>query len=301
MTINEAKNLCNDEIADRYHAEAREYLKYLLDCPDTKFETKITKTDMGEGRTYEQICNNEMNTVEDIRLNGLGELEKLMGRCDEEAIENESFSDWCTRVFNARYACPKKLSVQTEMQVSWLGPYSWPGFGEINGLPELPPFPGVYLWTVQYLSGYLIYAAGLTHRRFRDRINEHTGKYLAGYYTVLDISDMQLGRRSEVWHGWGWTPAKRAQFAMRKTEIREAANRQLAGFRVFVANVETSGRVLERLEAAIMNQVYHEASPLCDIPDRGMMLAPRWETEEPIAAWNVCGSTLHGLPPSFTI
>jgi hypothetical protein len=43
MTINEAKNLCNNEIADRYHTEAREYLKYLLDRPDTKFETKITK------------------------------------------------------------------------------------------------------------------------------------------------------------------------------------------------------------------------------------------------------------------
>jgi hypothetical protein len=70
----------------------------------------------------------------------------------------------------------------------------------------------------------------------------------------------------------------------------------LAGFRVFVAKVETSGRVLERLEAAIMNQLYHEASPLCDVPDRGMMLAPKRETEEPIAVWNVCGSTLHGLP-----
>jgi hypothetical protein len=108
MTINEAKNLCNDEIADRYLTEAREYLKYLLDCPYTKFETNITKTDMGEGRTYEQIRNNEMNTVKDIRLNGLGELEKLMAH--EEAIENESFSDWCTRVFNARYPKPAKCS-----------------------------------------------------------------------------------------------------------------------------------------------------------------------------------------------
>jgi hypothetical protein len=112
---------------------------------------------------------------------------------------------------------------------------------------------------------------------------------------------MRRGLRAEAWRGWGWTPEKRAQFAERQTEIREAAKRHLAGFRVFVANVETSGRVLERLEAAIMNQLYHEASPLCDVPDPGMMLAPRRETEEPIAVWNVCGSTLHGLPPSFTI
>jgi hypothetical protein len=50
-----------------------------------------------------------------------------------------------------------------------------------------------------------------------------------------------------------------------------------------------------------VNQLYHEASPLCDVPDRGMMLAPRWETEEPITVWNVCGRKLHGLPASFTI
>jgi hypothetical protein len=90
-----------------------------------------------------------------------------------------------------------------EVKVTWLGPYSWPGFEEINELSELPAFPGVYLLTVEYLSGYLIYAAGLTRRRFRDRFKEHTGKYLAGHYTVLNISDMHLGRRSEVWHGVG--------------------------------------------------------------------------------------------------
>lgn len=97
----------------------------------------------------------------------------------------------------------EKFSMQIEMQVSWLGPYSWPGFEEINGLSALLAFPGVYLWTVDHLSGYLIYAAGLTRRRFRVRFNEHTVRYLAGQYTVLDILDMQLGRRSEVWHGVG--------------------------------------------------------------------------------------------------
>jgi hypothetical protein len=188
-----------------------------------------------------------------------------------------------------------------EVKVTWLGPYSWPGFEEINELSELPAFPGVYLLTVEYLSGYLIYAAGLTRRRFRDRFKEHTGKYLAGHYTVLNISDMHLGRRYEVWHGWGWTPEKRAQFAERQTEIREAAKRQLAGFRVFIASVETTGRILERLEAAIMNQLYREASPLCDVPDRGMMLAPMRKNEQPIAVRTVCESTLHGLRACFTI
>src|SRR5205085_2050292 len=134
-----------------------------------------------------------------------------------------------------------------EMRLSWSGPYSWPGFEETNGLPALPAFPGVYLWTAEYQDGYLIYVAGITGRQFRQRFRQHTPNYLAGEYTVLDILEMQAGRRTEIWHGWGWTEAKRAQFAERQTEIREAAKRQMAGFRIFVANMEDQ-RVRARLE-----------------------------------------------------
>src|ERR1700693_5460867 len=121
-----------------------------------------------------------------------------------------------------------------ELDLSWSGPYSWPEFEENNGLPKLPTLPGVYLWTVEYLGGYLIYAAGITGRSFRKRLREHTPKFLAGEYTVLDISDMQGGRRSELWHGWGWTSAKRVQFAERQnrnTRSSETATNWLSCIR----------------------------------------------------------------------
>jgi hypothetical protein len=124
-----------------------------------------------------------------------------------------------------------------------------------------------------FVFAEIVDAAGITGRSFRERFREHTPKYFIGEYTVLDISDMQTGRRSEVWHGWGWTPAKRAEFAERQTEIREAARRQLAGFRVFVAKVDDR-RVRVRLEAAIMGSLYLAPPPLCDLPDRGMSLSP---------------------------
>jgi hypothetical protein len=103
---------------------------------------------------------------------------------------------------------------------------------------------------------------------------------MRGDYTVLDITAMNEGIRKEIWHGWGWSPEKRTEYENRKLIIVDAARKQLAGFRIFVANVGTQPRLLERLEASIMNRLYQEPSPICDVPDKGMMLAPRWESEE---------------------
>jgi len=55
--------------------------------------------------------------------------------------------------------------------------------------------------------------------------------------------------------------------------ILVAARKQLAGFRIFTANIGTERRILERLEAAIMHALDKQPMPLCDIPDKGMMLA----------------------------
>jgi hypothetical protein len=143
--------------------------------------------------------------------------------------------------------------------------------------------------------------AGLTRRLFRQRFREHTRLYLSGDYTVLDVAQLKNGVRSEIWHGWGWNAAKRAEFAERRSEIEEAARRQLAACRVFVTDVDPQGRVSERLEAAIMNYLYAAPAPLCDVPDKGMMLAPKLDSEEPISVWNACGSKLHGLPERLSI
>jgi len=45
-----------------------------------------------------------------------------------------------------------------------------------------------------------------------------------------------------------------------------------------------------------MNCLYNQAPPLSEIPDRGMMLAPRWTTEMPLTIRNNFQVILHGLP-----
>ena len=57
---------------------------------------------------------------------------------------------------------PGSASAVMEMRASWLGLYSWPSFEKENELPELPALAGVYLFTIEYADGYLIYAAGIT-------------------------------------------------------------------------------------------------------------------------------------------
>ncbi|MEW6607356.1 MAG: hypothetical protein AB1414_07870 [bacterium] len=187
------------------------------------------------------------------------------------------------------------------IEVEWTGPYAWPTFEGESGLPPIPSHSGLYLWASEYQTGYIIYAAGITRRSIPTRLREHTAKYLTGGYTILNMAAMTRGVRKEIWHGWGWTPEKRKDYEDRKGDLVAAARRQLAAFRVFVANVGTAPRLLERLEAAIMNALYGAPPPYCEIPDRGMMLAPRWESEESITARFRGEVKLFGLPPELEI
>jgi hypothetical protein len=190
------------------------------------------------------------------------------------------------------------------IEVGWEGPYSWPAFEGENNLHPLPKIPGVYLQTFEYQGGYLIYAAGLTRRPAPERFSQHTRKYMNGEYNVLDITAAQQGMRSEIWHGWGYARKHREEFEEQKSIILGAVRRQLTGFRIFITDtVDTrrEARVLERLEAAIMRNLYQQPSPICDIPDRGMHLSPRWESETPIVVRSDCAALLHGLPDLLEI
>ena len=192
-----------------------------------------------------------------------------------------------------------KCLKQQELDIRWTGPYGWPKFG--NDLAPIPSHSGIYLWTVEYLDGYLIYCAGLTRRPFARRLAEHTRSFMLGNYNVLEIGAMQCGIRKEVWHGWGWTPEKRRIFQKRNNQICAAVRKQLTGFRIFVADITVRGRILERVEAAILNTLYAAGPPFCNIPDEGMLRLPRQASEIPIVARNLCSEKLHGLPSKLQI
>ena len=186
--------------------------------------------------------------------------------------------------------------------LAWIGPCGWPTLND--DLRALPETAGVYLLTVDFEDGYLIYAAGITRRPFKKRFREHTRAYLSGIYNVLDIRAMGVGQRREVWHGF-WTktrsPQKQQEYDVREHEIQTAAREQMRGFRIFVAEVETQNRIPERIEAAVMAHLYAAPQPYCDVPDRGMMLMPRWESEPPVVIVNHSERCLHCLPKELEV
>ena len=187
------------------------------------------------------------------------------------------------------------------LQITWNGPYAWPTFEGQTGLQSIPKLSGLYLQTFEYKSGYIIYAAGLTRRPVPARFKEHTQKYMNGEYNVLDINAAQQGIRKEIWHGWGYAKEHRDEFDERKIEIIDAVQKELEGFRIFVADVGEEPRILERLEASIMENLYRQPSPFCDIPDKGMFLSQRWDSEDPVFIESNCIVNIHGLPSRFEI
>ena len=187
------------------------------------------------------------------------------------------------------------------IQATWNGPYSWPAFEDQTGLRPIPKLSGLYLQTFEYRSGYMIYAAGLTRRPVPARFKEHTRKYMNGEYNVLDINAAQQGIRKEIWHGWDYAKEHRDEFDERKLEIIDAVQKELDGFRIFVADVGEEPRILERLEASIMENLYRQPSPFCDIPDKGMCLSPRLDSEDPVVFESNCSVSIHALPQRLEI
>jgi len=191
----------------------------------------------------------------------------------------------------------------TTYQLDWQGPLALVASGKDYFLDSpAAQRPGIYMWAFEYHQGYLIYGAGLTTRPLASRIREDLRSIRSGEWTVLDGPSAQSGVRREFWHGmWATynTPARQAERAARRVEIERAADAMLSHMRVFLANLPPDKRVLGRVEAAIMNLLYAGASPICDLPDKGMHLEPRRPDERAMTMLSRAGVTLHGLPSSF--
>jgi len=117
-----------------------------------------------------------------------------------------------------------------------------------------------------------------------------------GDYNVLDTDAAENGKRKEIWHGWGYARTHREEFAKNKSIILGSIEKQLSRFRIFTATPGNEPRTLERIEASIMKHLYCQLPPISEIPDTGMQLAGRRETEPIMIIKNKCGCLLHGLP-----
>jgi hypothetical protein len=193
----------------------------------------------------------------------------------------------------------RDTSKNEPLEIIWQGPFSWTGYESENKLDKLPDMAGVYLWTFQYNDGYLIYAAGITNST-KKRFRSHTLEYKSGNYTVLDVNAALEGVREEIWHGWKYAKTHEEEYIERKEEILKAVTEQLKYFRVFVAQISDK-RTRERLEAAIMHNIYYCKEPWAELADRGMFLKGRYNAEMPLEAKSKSNFKIYGLPESLEI
>ncbi len=183
--------------------------------------------------------------------------------------------------------------------MSWKGPFSWSGYEMVNHLPSLPDIAGVYLFAFEYKDGFVLYAAGITNST-RRRFRTHTREFMKGNYTVLSVEAAILGEREEIWHGWNYAKSHPEEFLARKDTILSAVKEQLGAFRLFITEVEDK-RLRERLEAALMMNIYLSKEPWAELADRGMHLKGRYNSEMPMVVENSSEYVIYGVPERLEI
>ncbi len=176
----------------------------------------------------------------------------------------------------------------------WQGPFSWIGYERINKLKPIPDIAGVYLFTFEYLDGYILRSVGVTNSMKR-RFAQHTREYKKGNYTLLDVESAKNGVRKELWHGWQYAKEHQNEFLENKDLILEFVEKELVAYRLFISEI-ADRRKRERIEAAILINIYSSKEPWVDLIDDGMALRSRFNYELPIKIKNVCSYKLYGLP-----
>lgn len=183
--------------------------------------------------------------------------------------------------------------------VVWQGPFSWPGFNQINKLTPIPDIAGVYLFTFEYKDGYILRGAGHTNSMKR-RFSQHKREYMSGRYTVLDVKSANNGERSEIWHGWNYAKEHKDEFLHHKDYILKSVKNELASYKLFITEIADK-RKQQRIEFAIMQNAYMSKEPWGDLVDGGTALRGRFSYEIPIEARNFCSCKIYGIPQIFEI
>ncbi|SET11654.1 hypothetical protein [Anaerobranca gottschalkii] len=183
--------------------------------------------------------------------------------------------------------------IKTENFV-WQGPFSWTGYEQTNRLKPVPNIAGVYLITFEYKDGYILRSVGVTNSMKR-RFLEHEREFKKGNYTILDVEYAKMGIRKEIWHGWEYGKAHQSQFLEFKDTFLKLIEKELSSYRIFVTEINDK-RKRERLEAAILINVYASKKVWADLVDGGMHIRGRFNYEIPIKIRNISQQKIFGLP-----
>ncbi len=188
------------------------------------------------------------------------------------------------------------------LEVRFHGPFSWLSGGPIPSVFEHPAGQeyGVYLWSVEYEGGDLVYYVGETWRSFAARMKEHLKEYLSGMYDIFDVEKFCRGEKDTLWGGmWRKGDEVRAgQFLRRHDELWPHLEGMIRCMRFHLGSIEVEKekRPIQRVEAAVAACLRKQSGVVGAFQDEGTIYSARWPEEEPIEVELTSDAPLLGLP-----
>jgi hypothetical protein len=193
--------------------------------------------------------------------------------------------------------------IDSDLTVVFQGPYSWHGSDNTVDISkaDVGRKCGIYLWTLEYDEGELIYYVGETGRTFSVRMFEHFKEHMSGGYHLHDPSEMIQGRKRELWPGrYGrGQQVTVAEFLAKFKDLRESIERLARLYRFFLAPMQVDTRVRQRIEAGLANHLYKQVGIVGEFQDSGIRYRPRQEAEPLVRVAFQSQLKLLGLPDTL--
>jgi hypothetical protein len=193
-----------------------------------------------------------------------------------------------------------------EIEIQLHGPFDL-GKNESENvlLNSLSKEKGIYLWTIPFENKYLVYYVGETGVSFAFRTMEHIKNYLQGQYSLYEPEEFAKGRKIQLWSGM-WknrkgNPNVMHEFLQRYPEFSTKHFDFLALLRFFIAPVESSQRVRQRIESAIAGYLYNQPGIVGTFQDKGIRYLPRRPDETPMLLKINSSEQIMAMPKELTI
>ncbi len=180
------------------------------------------------------------------------------------------------------------------------GPYTWTS-GPACVFDAGRDVAGIYLWTIPYREGYLVYYVGETGRSFTERLSEHAESYLTGRYRIWEPAAFSRGEKVLLWDGM-WRSDSRntiGDFLARYPELSAAVHSLFGAMRLFLIPMEADARLRQRVEAALALGLRDREGIVGAFQDSDIRYRPRRKMEPSISVELDLPALIHGVSHTF--
>lgn len=180
------------------------------------------------------------------------------------------------------------------------GPFKFTNGGSSVFSSEFSNHKGIYLWTVKFEDGYLVYYVGETGRSFNERFKVHRDSLRSGKYRIYDPKLFVKGEKKLLWNpylkGAVKRPSYQEEFGKIYPSIRGQLDEYINLFDLFLVPYNDHDRLRMRIEAAISKGFKKTDGLVATFQDEDIKYKPRVESEEAVTVHISSSQNIDGLP-----